>query len=75
MDYDNKGKNFYSQQDISIEEKSFKNKTFSLFYAISREKQYNLWTFFILIILETIKFIYNIIFYFFRNYSICIICF
>ena len=57
MDYDNKGKNFYSQQDISIEEKSFKNKTFSLFYAISREKQYNLWTFFILIILETIQLI------------------
>ena len=57
MDYDNKAKNYYSSQDTSLEEKSFKLKTFNLFYEISRVKQYNLWTLSILYLLETIQLI------------------
>ena len=52
MDYDGKAKNYFSQQDLSIEEKSLKTKIFCFFYLISKEKQINLYTFFVLIILE-----------------------
>ena len=57
MDYDGKAKNYFSQQDISTEEKSLKIKIFYFFYAISKEKQIKLYTFFILIILEMIQLI------------------
>ena len=57
MDYENKGKNYYSQQDLSFEEKSFKIKIFNLFYEISKVKIYNIWTISILIILETLQLI------------------
>ena len=57
MDYDNKGKNYYSQHDSSLEEKTFKIKTFNLFYEIAKEKQYNIWVISIFIILEMLQLI------------------
>ena len=56
MDYENKSKN-YSSQDAFLDEKSFKLKTFNLFYEISQQKQYNIWTLSILYLLETIQLI------------------
>ena len=56
MDYDNKSKNYFSQ-DSSLEDKTFKIKSFNLFYLISKEKQYNRWTIFIFIFLEMIQLI------------------
>jgi hypothetical protein len=38
MDYDNKSKNYFSQ-DSSLEDKTFKIKSFNLFYFISKEFQ------------------------------------
>ena len=57
MDYDNKGKNYYSQQEISLEENSLKIKIFNLFYEISKVKIYNTWIISILIIFETLQLI------------------
>ena len=57
MDYENKSKNYYSSQDAFLDEKSFKLKTFNLFYEISQQKQYNIWTLSILYLLETIQLI------------------
>ena len=52
MDDENKSKSFYSQQEISLEEKTLKYKTFNLFYEISKNRQYSLWANSIFIILE-----------------------
>ena len=57
MDDDDKAKTYYSQHDTSLEEKSFKIKTFNLFYEISKEKQYNKWAISIFIILEMLQLI------------------
>jgi len=57
MDYLNKDKNYYSQQDISLEERSFENKSFNLFYEISRQKQYSIWANSIFILLEMLQLI------------------
>jgi len=57
MDYENKGKNYYSQQEISLEEKSVIYKIFNLFYEISRQKQLSLWANSIFILLEMLQLI------------------
>ena len=57
MDDENKGKNYYSQQELSLEEKSFKIKTFNLFYEISKVKIYNVWTISIFIVFEMLQLI------------------
>jgi hypothetical protein len=56
MDYDNKSKNYFSQ-DSSLEDKAIKIKSFNLFYFISKEKQFSRWAIFIFIFLEMIQLI------------------
>ena len=53
----NKGKNNYSQQEISPGENFFKIKTFNLFFEISKIKIYNTWALAIFIIFETLQLI------------------
>ena len=58
MDFDNKGKGFYAQQEIAIEEKSLKIKIYNFFYSILKDKkEFNLIALCILIILEMLQLI------------------
>ena len=58
MDFDNKAKSFYAQQEVNIEEKSLKIKIYNFYYTILKDKkEFNLLALCILIILEMIQLI------------------